>query len=380
MRATGRLAFDTLMCSGPELTHINCTIRAAIRVTSDRTHSRLTGSILHDEKEIKMNWKQWLAATALAAAVGVGGYIYWQNLTGSALPEGITHTNGRIEAERIDVASKMPGRVAEVMVTEGQWLKADDPVARMDTEELDAQLRQAEATVVQAEQQERQANALLHRRLSELDLAKIELSRAEKLATDGFASQERLDQRRTLLVTAEAGVAEAEASIALAKATIAAAQAGVDRLASLIDDAMLIAPRAGRVQYILAKPGEVVAAGGRVVTITDLSDVYMTVFLPARDAGRLPIGAEARIILDPIPEYVIPATVTFVASTAQFTPKSVETDEERDQLMFRVKLTIAPDLLAAYQDRAKAGIAGIGYVRVDDAAIWPPALEVKLPQ
>ncbi|WP_290556782.1 HlyD family efflux transporter periplasmic adaptor subunit [Aestuariivita sp.] len=327
-----------------------------------------------------MTWKQWLAAVFFAAALAVVGYVYWQTVTGSALPEGITRTNGRIEAERIDVASKMPGRVAEVMVAEGQWVKADDLVARIDTAELQAELRQAQARVVQAEQQEGQAHALMLQRLSELDLAKVELSRVERLATDGFAAQERLDQRRTMLVTAQAGVAAAEASIALARASIAAAEASVDRLASLIDDATLTAPRSGRVQYILAKPGEVVAAGGRVVTLTDLSDVYMTVFLPARDAGRLPIGAQARIVLDPIPEYVIPATVTFVASTAQFTPKSVETDEERDQLMFRVKLTIAPDLLAAYQDRAKAGIAGIGYVRVDDAVAWPPTLEVKLPQ
>ncbi|PIE08553.1 MAG: hypothetical protein CSA73_01515 [Rhodobacterales bacterium] len=154
----------------------------------------------------------------------------------------------------------------------------------------------------------------------------------------------------------------------------------MDRLSSTIDDAQLTASRAGRVQYVLAKPGEVIGAGGRVVTLTDLSDVYMTVFLPARDAGRLAVGAEARIILDPVPDYVIPATVTFVASTAQFTPKSVETEEERDQLMFRVKLTIAPELLAHYQDRAKAGIAGVGYVQVDGATPWPATLAVKLPQ
>jgi len=116
------------------------------------------------------------------------------------------------------------------------------------------------------------------------------------------------------------------------------------------------------------------------LTIADLTDIYMTIFLPARQAGRLAVGSEARIVLDPIPEYTIPATVTFVASTSQFTPKSVETAEERDKLMYRVKLTIPPALLAKYQKQAKAGVAGIGYVRIDPDAVWPVKLEPKLPQ
>lgn len=81
--------------------------------------------------------------------------------------------------------------------------------------------------------------------------------------------------------------------------------------------------------------------------------MYMSIFLPTADAARLSIGDEARIILDAIPDYVIPAKMTFVASTAQFTPKSVETQEERNQLMFRVKLTIAPELLREYQQQAR---------------------------
>ncbi|WP_282129835.1 HlyD family secretion protein [Roseobacter litoralis] len=327
-----------------------------------------------------MTLKQGLVAVVLAALVGVGGYVYWQSTTGSALPDGFASSNGRIEAVRVDVATKMAGRVAEVLVSEGQWVARDELIARMDTEEIEAQLRQAEATVLQAEQQTLQANALVRQRQSELVLAEVEFARAEQLATDGFASQGRLDQQSNVLATAQAGVAAAEAGIDLAKASIVAAQASADRLTSTISDAKLVAPRAGRVQYRLVQPGEVVAAGGKVVTITDLSDVYMTVFLPARDAGRLAIGAEARIILDPVPDYVIPATVTFVASTNQFTPKSVETGEERDLLMFRVKLTIAPELLAEYQDRAKAGVAGVGYVRIDDAIPWPSSLAVKLPQ
>lgn len=318
-----------------------------------------------------------LVAFLLASAAGV---VWWQNSTGDTELTGISFSNGRIEAERIEVATKLAGRVQDVLVSEGDWVDTDQPIARMETTELDAQLHQAQATVLQAQQQELQAAALLRQRESELNLAQTEFNRIEKLAGNSFATQSQLDQQQTVLTTAQAGVSAAQAGIPLAQATIAAAEAAVERLQSLIDDSTLKAPRPGRVQYILAHAGEVVSAGGRVVSLTDLSDMYMSVFLPSRDAGRLATGAEGRIILDAIPEYVIPATVTFVASSAQFTPKSVETQQERDQLMFRVKLTIAPELLADYQDRARAGVPGVGYVKVDDAVDWPENLAVRLPK
>lgn len=320
------------------------------------------------------------AAVALLVVVGVAGAAWWQISQRTALPEGISQSNGRIEAERIAVATKLAGRVAEVIVAEGDWVEDGQLIARMDVSDLNAKLHQAQAAVLQAVQQKLQAEALLLQRQSELTTAEAEFARVEKLAADGFNSQAKLDTQRTVLASAQAAVAAAEAGVPLADATIAAAQAGVDGAQSLIDDSSLHAPRAGRVQYVLEHAGEVIAAGSSVVTLTDLSDMYMTVFLPSRDAGRLTIGAEARIILDALPDYVVPATVTFVASTAQFTPKSVETEEERDQLMFRVKLTIAPALLANYQDRARAGVPGVGYVRVDESVAWPAEFEVRLPQ
>ena len=106
----------------------------------------------------------------------------------------------------------------------------------------------------------------------------------------------------------------------------------------------------------------------------------MTVFLPAQIVGQLAVGDEARIVLDPVPQYVIPAQISFVAAQAQFTPKSVETAEERAKLMFRVKLTIDPGLLRKYEDRVKAGVRGLAYVRVSGDLDWPGNLQVKLPE
>ena len=143
---------------------------------------------------------------------------------------------------------------------------------------------------------------------------------------------------------------------------------------------MLVSPRSGRVQYRLARAGEVVVPGQRVLTILDLNDVYMTIYLPATDAGKLAVGDEARIIADPIPEYVIPATVSFVATDAQFTPKSVETADERQKLMFRVKLQVDPKVLVRYHRQVKTGIRGIGFVRTSPSIAWPDDLVVKLPQ
>ncbi|SFU21865.1 HlyD family secretion protein [Sedimentitalea nanhaiensis] len=327
-----------------------------------------------------MQWKRYGTVAVVLIMLLGGAYAFWSNSRPAELPAGIVSSNGRIEAERIDVAAKLPGRIAEVRVSEGQWVKAGDLVASMDTAEIDAQLRQAQAAVTQAEQQKLQSEALLNQRLSELEFAQAEFARAEQLAARGHAPQELVDRRKSAMITAQAGVVAARAGIDLATATIASAEATVERLQSIRADADLMAPHDGRVQYVLAKAGEVVGSGGRVVTLTDLTEIYMTIFLPARDAGLLAIGSEARIILDAIPDYVIPAQVTFVASTAQFTPKSVETADERDQLMFRVKLTIPKELLEEYQEQAKAGVAGVGYVRTDDTIAWPDVLAVKLPQ
>jgi HlyD family secretion protein len=171
----------------------------------------------------------------------------------------------------------------------------------------------------------------------------------------------------------------AVAHLNAAKAQIVAGQAEVARLKSQIDDSTLVAPRRGRIQYKLAQPGEVLSAGGRVLTLLDLGEVYMTIFVPAHVAGPLTVGDEGRVVLDPLPQNVFPAKVTFVATEAQFTPKTVETPEEREKLMFRIKLTIDPELRKKYEYQAKTGIRGIGYVRSNPDTPWPDRLAVKLP-
>lgn len=321
---------------------------------------------------------QWIAiAGALLIAV-FGGWAWFNRGTGDP-PPGFTKTNGRIEAERVDIASKFAARIKEVVVKEGDPVTAGQVLARLDTAEIEAQLTEAEAAKRQAEQQLDQAIALLAQRKSELTLATQQLDRSLGLVDKGFTSRETVDTRQAAKLTAEAAINSANAQISLAKAAIEAADARVNRLKVDIEDYTLKAPRSGRIEYRLALPGEVIAVGGKVLTLLDLTDVYMTVFVPTSEAGRLEIGGEARLIFDAAPQYVVPARVTFVAADAQFTPKYVETKIEREKLMFRVKLQIPAEILERYASIVKTGVPGVAYMKLGREPVWPDRLAIKLP-
>ena len=312
---------------------------------------------------------------AVAAAVG-GGWLWWQQRQ-DRLPANIATGNGRIEATEVHVAAKYPGRIAEVLVREGDLVEAGQVLAQMDTRELEAQLARAEAETAQAERSVAQAKAAIVQRQSDLQLAEAELTRALILLQKGHGTKEIADRRHNTRDTAKAGLEAAEAYLAATERSVDAAAAAAQVIRTQIEDGRLSAPRFGRVQYRLAEPGEVLAAGGKVVTLLDLTDVYMTIFLPTAEAGRVMIGAEARIVLDALPEYAIPARVTFIASQAQFTPREVETRTEREKLMFRVKVTIDPALLRAYVDRVTVGVPGEAFVQMAGGGPWPEFVEAK---
>jgi HlyD family secretion protein len=321
---------------------------------------------------------------------------------------GLVSGNGRIEATEIDVASKDSGRVKEILVREGDFVTAGQVLAVMDTNVLEAQRRQAEAqlqqtdsTVVTARSQIAQresdkaaAQAQLAQRLVELKAARSHLARSITLADKGFISPQAVDDERARVDGAEAAVSAARAQVVAAGSAIAsarsqeagavssaaAAKANIERIQADIDDTTLKSPRDGRVQYIVARPGEVIPAGGRVLNLVDLSDVYMTFFLPTANVGRIALGSEVRLVLDTAPQYVFPAYVSFVSDVAQFTPKAVETAAEREKLMFRVRAQIPPELLRKHILQVKTGLPGMAYVRLDGASPWPPQLGVKLPQ
>ena len=301
-------------------------------------------------------------------------------LRGRDMPEGIVKTNGRLEATQVDVSAKYSGRLAAVNVNEGDEVTAGQVVATISSPETEAQLRGAQAQVLKAKKSLAEAIAIIAQRTSDLDFTRTDFDRGKMLIDKGHIAQQMLDQRRNKFEAAEAAYVAANAQRDAAEAAVRAAEADVERLQAILVDLVLVSPRSGRVQYRLARAGEVVSAGQRVLTILDLKDVYMTIYLPADVAGQLTLGDEARVILDPLAQNVFPATISFVATDAQFTPKSVETAEERQKLMFRVKLQGDPAVLDKYHSAVKTGVRGLGFVRTDPKVAWPAELVVKLPE
>ncbi len=295
------------------------------------------------------------------------------------IPAGFALANGRIEATEFDIATKRAERLKEVLVREGDMVRAGQVLARMDTATLDAALHQAQAQLNQSREARNHAVAIVAQRESELSYAEKELRRSRQLVREGHVSKEKLDRDITARASADAALTAAGIKVVEAEAAIEAAAASVERIQTEIADSVLTTPIDGRVLYRLSEPGEVLPAGGKVLTVLDLTDVYMSIFLPAAEATRIAIGAEARIILDAVPQYHIPATVSFVAPRAQFTPKQVETRSEREKLMFRVKVALAPALLQQYIERVKTGVPGVAYVRLDRTVPWPEQLQVALP-
>ncbi|HEY1601505.1 MAG TPA: HlyD family efflux transporter periplasmic adaptor subunit [Pirellulales bacterium] len=376
-----------------------------------------------------------LLAVGILAAFAAGGYLWWKNHQQPGLPAGIVSGNGRVEATQIDIAAKYAGRVKEILVREGDLVSSGQILATMDTSELDAQLANAEAKVHEAEAQMSTAEARVQEyeaevvtaqstiKQSEADsaatkaqiqksegnflLTKQQFARTEELYSKKVATKEEYDQRvaqrnsaQAELDTAKSRRSAAEAALDTAKsrlnsteATLKAAKsrklsaektidanvAEVKRVQSQIDDSTLRSSVVARVLYRLAEPGEVLSAGGKALTLLDLTDIYMTIFVPSQQATRLSIGDEARVTLDAVPGYAARTHVTFVSPEAQFTPKQVETRSERDKLMFKVKLTVPAEAVKAHIDKIKTGIRGEGYVRIDPNVAWPEFLERRLP-
>ncbi len=318
-----------------------------------------------------------LAAGVLIAAA-LGAFSLMSNRD-SALPEGFAHGNGRIEAEQVEIAPTIAGRVASVMAAEGSLVAEGDVLVEMDTDELSASLDRAKAEAALARQTKAEAEAEVVQRESEQRRARQEFDRATALLASENISEAVFEERETIFQVAQAVLGAARARVATAESQIAAADAGVRRIEAQIEDSALFAPMQGRVLYRLAEPGEVVGAGEPILTLLSLENVYMEVFLPAGEAGLLRIGAEARIVLDALPEYAIPAAVSFVSPEAQFTPKQVETLDEREQLVFRVRVRVPEDLITGRIEHVKTGLRGVAVIQIDSSSAWPEALEQRIP-
>ena len=346
-----------------------------------------------------------LLAVLLAAAAGGGWWLYQQQES-TALPDFVFHSNGRLELNRLDVASLYPGRVERVLVAEGDAVKANEVLVELSSAQSSGQLAAAQAAtlraaelvqraragVTQAQQAVARADAEIAAYRQQQKVAKLELDNAKQMRREDLVSASELAKRQADFERATASVkaaqaarAEAQAAVAQGQAAVDEAEAGVkqaqaqaDTAASADADMAIRSPLTARVEYRLVEPGTVIGAGSRVISLLDPADVSMNVFLPNATVGGLRVGDEARLVLDGI-DAVFPAQVSFIASEAQFTPKAVETADEREKLVFRVKLKVPADVAQRYDRLLKGGMTGDGYVRRDSSQAWPLALEVRLP-
>lgn len=323
--------------------------------------------------------KAGLVAAVLLAITLLYAAGAWILSNGDAVPKGVVFGNGRLEAKQVDVAARLSGRVAAILVSEGQMVASGERLAEMDVAELEASHDRAEAETALAKEQLAEAEALVIQRESELRLAERELKRAEPLVAKGHLTEALFEDRVTARDVAAATLRAAKARVNTASRQIAAHAAEARRIRTQIDDSILKSPVEGRVLYRLVEPGEVVAPGGPLLTLLSLEDVYMEVFLPAGDAARIALGAEARIVLDVMPQYAIPAVVSFVSPEAQFTPKQVETLLERERLVFRVKVRIPSELVRARIEHVKTGVRGVAYVALSPSLEWPDYLNQRIP-
>ena len=308
--------------------------------------------------------------------LGVSAAVYFYVITNkqSKLPDGFAVGNGRIETTQVDISSKLAGRLVDISVEEGSLIQKDEILASLDIKELNAKLQEVTAYKQQAIENKNYTLAIVQEKESALNLVKKNYNRANSLYQSKSIPLAEYQKNEAELQTAKAALSAAKSQVISADATINAAIAQMETIKVNIEDSKLYSPIKGRVLYKIAQNGEIVASGGKVLVVLDLMNTYMNIFLPTSQAGLVSIDSEARIVLDAVPNVAIPAHVTFVSPLAQFTPKEIETQAEREKLMFRVKVRIDATVLEKYFKEIKTGLPGIAYIKYDKNTPWPESL------
>ena len=307
--------------------------------------------------------------------------------------DGAIEASGTIEATETDVAAKVPGIVLSVRVTEGMTVSRGDTVALIDHADLDWQLAQAAAgedlaranlrLALNGPQPEDIAQTRAAVRLAETQVsaAETDLARVERLASTGTAPLKQLDDARARRDGAAAALDMAHATLAkleagtrpeqvdAARAGVAQAEARAAGIQQRIDDSVVRAPVSGTVTERLMEPGEMANPGSALVTITSLDDAWLQVFLTEVEVGAIRLGQPVNVFLDAAPNTPMPGRVSHISPTAEFTPKNVQTKQDRVKLVFGVRIALdnsggvyKPGLPA---DAAFAGTEVAGDVRGD---------------
>jgi len=361
--------------------------------------------------------KQATYTLALAAIVltVIAAAAWWFEFRQESLPEGLIQANGRIEGDHYTVAGKVPGRVVEVLAREGDAVKGGQVLARLDDAQVQAKVDQARAAVGALEAQVAAARTALDTlkeqvplqvETAEAGVAHAEAAlaaakaRAEQAAKDAsrlqdllqkkFVDEQRAEQAQLAWKVARAEQDTAMAALTQARKRLAEAQLGREQIRSreqeltaleaqleqaraalaearsVLDDLSIQAPASGIITTRIVDEGEVVAAGSPLFDIVDLDRLYLKVYIPEKEIGKVRLGLPARIYTDALPDQPFPATVRYIASQAEFTPKEVQTPDERVKLVYAVKLYLEENP----EHRLTPGLPADAVIRWKEGTPW----------
>ena len=355
-----------------------------------------------------------IAVTGLLLALSA--YVAFDRLVArSALPEGLIQVNGRIEGDHVTVASKFPGRIHELLAREGDQVTAGQPLVRLDDAQVSARVEQARSAVAVVEAQVKAAHTTLAVMNLEVPLAiewadaqiasaeaavakaiaveqeaRIDAQRFQDLAAKDQASIQQRDQAVTRWEVAQRDIAYSRSALTQATKELAQAELGGKRIhakeadvnalerqgdqahaalaeaESVLADLTIEAPTSGTITTRMVDTGEVVAAGAPLLEIVDLDRLYLQVYVPEVQIGKVRLGLPARVYTDAFPDQPFDATVRYIASKAEFTPKEVQTADERVKLIYAVRLylTANPD------HRLTPGLPADAVIRWRDDVAW----------
>jgi HlyD family secretion protein len=311
-----------------------------------------------------MNKRRLITIVALAG-IAVAVAVSWKTKPWvAAVDTGAVTASGTVDATDVSISFRVPGILRQRPVDEGSVVKPGEVLAALDTREASARLRQAQAAELAAQarlrdmeqgyrpQEIAEAGAQVQQVQANLANLKEEARRSENLYATGAVSRQRRDKDDAAASVAQEQHRAAserlkllqsgfrKETIAVARAQLAEAQAAVEAAKIALEDLQVTSTINGTVTRKHAEPGETLAAGRPVVTITDVTHPWVRVYMPENQIGKVQLGAPARIKIDTFPDREFTGRVSYVSSQAEFTPKNVQTQEERVKLVFAVNVTV----------------------------------------
>lgn len=274
--------------------------------------------------------------------------------------------NGRIEARETAVATKFAGRLVEILADEGDYVKKGQLLAVIDSRSLESDINAQKAKLDEINKNIKAIEAEIEATESDIKFYNKELKRTKILIKQNFASQLELDKNNNLLEKTEAKLASLKANKNSMKATYKSLEASIKTMEINLSDMKIYAPTNGVILYKLAENGEMLANGGKIFIMYNPDDLYMTIYMSSDRAGQVKLSEDAKIKLDAYKNKIFDAKVSFIAENAEFTPKEVETQKEREKLVFRIKLTLDDNSLR----EAKPGMPGDGYIKLNSNISW----------